>query len=93
MRLTDDHYAMMSLSVKLQMIHTIRMNPFYQTLTMKNKENNTSDPNPKNVFLSEREITEQEFLNGIQAAENGLFYTVHESMKQFENWLREREKR
>ena len=60
---------------------------------MKTEEEKKTAGNFKNRFLSEGELTEQEFLNGIQAAENGPFYTVQESMKQFENWLREREKR
>jgi len=56
---------------------------------MKNKEKNTSDNKFKNRFLSEGELSEQEFLMGIQSAEKGPFYTVLESMKQFEDWLKE----
>jgi len=60
---------------------------------MKTKEEKKTATNRREAFLSGGELTEQEFLKGIQSAEKGPFYTVQESMKQFENWLLEREKK
>jgi len=58
-----------------------------------NTKKNPSATDLSEGFLSGGELTEQEFLKGIQTAEKGPFYTVQESMKQFENWLLEREKK
>ena len=37
-------------------------------------------------------LSQDEFLDGIQKAEEGPFYTVQESMENFEQWLKSREK-
>ena len=38
-------------------------------------------------------IEQDAFLKGIAEAEKGPFYSVQESMKNFENWLKNREKK
>jgi len=35
----------------------------------------------------------ESFLKDIAQAEKGHFYSIHESMKNFENWLKNREKK
>ncbi|NBC04257.1 MAG: hypothetical protein GVY20_11190 [Bacteroidetes bacterium] len=51
------------------------------------------DKSSKNRFTSGEALTEKEFMQGIERAEKGTFYTVQESMKQFESWLNKREKK
>lgn len=50
------------------------------------------DKSSKNRFTSEETLTESEFKNGIESANKGSFYTVQESMKRFESWLKKRAK-
>jgi len=38
-------------------------------------------------------LSQDEFLSGISKAEEGPFYTVQESMENFEQWLKAREKK
>ena len=45
----------------------------------------------KNRFTSGEDLTESEFIQGIEKAEKGPFYSVQKSMKRFEAWLRKRE--
>ncbi|MDZ7720021.1 MAG: hypothetical protein U5K72_14485 [Balneolaceae bacterium] len=42
-------------------------------------------------FTSGTSLTEEEFKKGIEDAEKGPFYSVQESMNQFESWLKKRE--
>jgi len=60
---------------------------------MKTKEVNKTATSNKKAFISGGELTKQEFLEGIRSAEKGPFYSVQESMDQFDKWLREREKK
>ena len=46
-----------------------------------------------NRFTSGEALTESEFMQGIEKAEKGSFYSVQESMKRFETWLKKREKK
>ena len=45
-----------------------------------------------NRFISGEQLSEKEFKEGIQLAEKGKFNTVQESMLEFEQWLKKREK-
>jgi len=47
----------------------------------------------KNWTLPGNSLSQYEFLDGIQKAEEGPFYTVQESMENFELWLKSREKK
>jgi hypothetical protein len=47
----------------------------------------------KNWILPENSLSRDEFLSGIKQAEEGPFYTVQESMENFEQWLKSREKK
>ena len=47
----------------------------------------------KDWILPGNSLTQDEFLDGIMKAENGLFCTVQESMENFEFWLKSREKK
>ena len=47
----------------------------------------------KNWILPENSLSQDEFLSGIKQAEEGLFFTVQESMENFEQWLKSREKK
>lgn len=51
------------------------------------------DKSSKNRFISGDALTEVEFMQGIKSAEKGPFYTVQESMKRFEEWLKKRAKK
>lgn len=57
---------------------------------MKTKE--LKDKSSENRFTSGESLTESEFILGIESAEKGSFYTVQESMKRFESWLKKRAK-
>lgn len=46
----------------------------------------------KNWILPGNSLRQDEFLDGIKKAEEGSFYTVQESMENFELWLKSREK-
>jgi len=52
---------------------------------MKSTLNNT-----KNWILPNTKLTHDEFISGIHKAEEGPFYSVQESMKHFEEWLKAR---
>ncbi len=47
----------------------------------------------KNWTVTDTNLTHEEFLAGIQKAEEGPFYSVQESMENFEQWLKSREKK
>jgi len=47
----------------------------------------------KNWILPENSMNQDEFLSGIKQAEEGPFFTVQESMENFEQWLKSREKK
>ena len=49
--------------------------------------------NFKNWILSGNSLSQDEFLSGILKAEEGPFYTVQESMENFEQWLKSRERK
>jgi len=51
------------------------------------------DKSSKNRFTSGEALTENEFMQGIESAEKGSFYTVQESMKRFESWMKKRKKK
>jgi len=51
------------------------------------------DKSLENRFTSGEALTESEFMQGIESAEKGSFYTVQESMKRFESWLKKRAKK
>jgi hypothetical protein len=53
-------------------------------------EKGLKDRLPENRFTSVNAITEREFKEGIKKAEKGPFYSVQESMTQFEMWLKKR---
>lgn len=45
----------------------------------------------KNWILPENSLSQDELLAGIKQAEEGPFFTVQESMENFEQWLKSRE--
>jgi hypothetical protein len=47
----------------------------------------------KNWILPENSLSQEEFLAGIKQAEEGPFFTVQESMENFELGLKSREKK
>jgi len=47
----------------------------------------------KNWVLPDTKLTQEEFVSGIQKAEEGPFFTVQESMEHFESWVKTREKK
>lgn len=49
--------------------------------------------NLNNWILPGNSLTQDEFLFGIMKAEEGPFYTVQESMENFEQWLKSRERK
>ena len=51
------------------------------------------DKLPENRFTSLHTLSEREFSKGIKKAEKGPFYTVQESMTQFETWLKKRKEK
>jgi len=51
------------------------------------------EKNLKNWILPENSLAQEEFLHGIQKAEEGPFYTVQESKANFEQWLKLKEKK
>jgi hypothetical protein len=48
---------------------------------------------PQSWVLPGKTLDQDEFLNGIHEAEKGPFYTVQESMENFELWMKSREKK
>jgi len=48
---------------------------------------------PENRFTSVNTLSEREFREGIKKTEQGPFYTVQESMTQFETWLKKRKEK
>ncbi len=58
-------------------------------------ENRTKDQKKNNNewTLPGNSLSQKEFLDGIQKAEEGPLYTVQESMVNFEQWLRLKEKK
>jgi len=53
-------------------------------------EKGLKDELPENRFTSVNTLSERELKEGIKKAEKGPFYTVQESMTQFETWLKKR---
>jgi hypothetical protein len=47
----------------------------------------------KNWVSPQCSLTQEEFLMGIQNAENGEFHSVQQSMKNFEIWLKSKSKK
>jgi len=47
----------------------------------------------KNWILPENSLSQDEFFSGINQAEEGPFFTVQESMENFEQWLKSRERK
>jgi predicted transcriptional regulator len=47
----------------------------------------------KNWILPENSLSQDELLAGIKQAEEGPFFTVQESMENFEQWLKSREEK
>jgi hypothetical protein len=47
----------------------------------------------KNWVYPQCSLTQEEFLNGIQKAEDGQFNSVQQSMKNFESWLKSKAKK
>lgn len=57
-------------------------------------EANKSDNIKSGVrFTSGNTLSEREFHDGIKAAEEGVFYSIGESMNRFEEWLKKKEKK
>jgi len=48
---------------------------------------------PQSWVLPGKSLGQDEFIDGIQEAEKGPFYTVQESMENFELWMKSREKK
>ena len=48
---------------------------------------------PENWVLPSGSHTRDEFIAGIQKAEEGPFYTIQDSMEHFEQWMKLREKK
>jgi hypothetical protein len=49
--------------------------------------------NSKNWTFPGNSLSQDEFLDGIQKAEEGPFGTVQKSMENFEQWLKSKEKK
>ena len=47
----------------------------------------------KNWVLPDTKLTQEEFVSGIQKAEEGPFFTIQESMEHFESCLKTRERK
>ena len=60
---------------------------------MKPRESIKNLANDKTSFPSGKDISNKEFMEGIKLAEKGPFYTVQESMKLFDKWVKKREKK
>ena len=60
---------------------------------MKSGDKNIQSDKTNNKFTIGGKLTEKEFTEGIKSAEKGPFYTVQESMNQFEKWVKRREKK
>jgi hypothetical protein len=63
---------------------------YYQMNEIKIKDQKKSF---KNWILPGNSLSQDEFLFGISKAEEGPFYTVQESMENFEQWLKSRERK
>lgn len=57
------------------------------------EEKGLKDKLPENRFTTANTLSEREFSKGIKKAEKGPFYTVQESMTQFEMWLKKRKEK
>jgi predicted transcriptional regulator len=60
---------------------------------MKHLKINDQKKDIKNWILPENSLSQDEFLSGINQAEEGPFFTVQESMENFEQWLKSRERK
>jgi len=61
-------------------------------MKVKRKEH-TTPSGPGGGFTSGETLSRDEFIKAIKSAEKGPFYSVQESMNQFEKWIKEREKK
>ncbi|MGE5447342.1 MAG: hypothetical protein ACM3PR_03200 [Bacteroidales bacterium] len=59
------------------------------------KQSKTEEQNKelKSWTSSGNSLSPEEFLSGIKEAEQGTFHTVQESMENFEQWMKTREKK
>jgi predicted transcriptional regulator len=48
---------------------------------------------PQSWVMDGNSISQDELIKGIEEAEKGPFYTVQESMENFELWMKSREKK
>ena len=60
---------------------------------MKEIKSKRTKSKEKNWVLPDTKLTQEEFVSGIQKAEEGPFFTVQESMEHFESWVKTREKK
>lgn len=60
---------------------------------MKELKTSIKNSDLKNWISPQCSLTREEFLNGIQKAENGQFHSVQQSMKNFELWLKSKVKK
>jgi hypothetical protein len=60
---------------------------------MKSKEKQNLTGNDNHSLTSPKKLIYEEFLSEIKTAEKGPFFTVQESMHEFEKWIKEREKK
>lgn len=60
---------------------------------MKELKTSIKNSDLKNWISPQCSLTQEEFLTGIQKAENGQFHSVQQSMKNFELWLKSKAKK
>ena len=60
---------------------------------MKELKTSIKSSDLKNWVSPQCSLTQEEFLTGIQKAENGSFHSVQQSMKNFELWLKSKAKK
>lgn len=60
---------------------------------MKHLKSEDQKNNLKNWTAPDNALSPDEFMSGILKAEEGPFFTVQESMENFERWMKTREKK
>ena len=60
---------------------------------MKHLKSEAQKKELKNWTTPDNSLSHDELLSGISKAEEGPFYTVQESMENFEQWLKSRERK
>jgi hypothetical protein len=60
---------------------------------MKEIKTKKKKPESESWISPGKSLSQDEFLAGIQKAEEGPFHTVQESMENFELWMKSREKK